>query len=355
MKTQLNLVELATKISEDQKAKEDCVAASSVLEMKDEGPQGLKLNIGGGIDRSFGILDTAHRQLAGRLNIPAKYYDRMRSDSPELLADNVNHWLHRDGDTKRLIRTMRGDARAVLSERYRPVEHEQIAEVVLPILQEMPGLRFESLAITESRLYIKAVTDRISGEVAVGDTVQIGVSISNSEIGAGAVVVQPLVYRLVCLNGMTVNDAKFRANHIGARLSADDQITHMLSDEAIEADSRAIILKVRDVLKATMTQDFLDGQITRMRAAKLDMIEGDVPAAIDTLAKMVNLTQQESSGVLRHLIDGADRSRYGLLNAVTRYSQDVESYDRATELEAIGGQVLNLPSRAWREISRAAA
>uniref|UniRef100_B8HYZ5 Uncharacterized protein n=1 Tax=Cyanothece sp. (strain PCC 7425 / ATCC 29141) TaxID=395961 RepID=B8HYZ5_CYAP4 len=44
---------------------------------------------------------------------------------------------------------------------------------------------------------------------------------------------------------------------------------------------------------------------------------------------------------------------YGLLNAITRTAQDVSSYDRATELEAIGSKVLSLPQSVWHEIALA--
>ena len=37
---------------------------------------------------------------------------------------------------------------------------------------------------------------------------------------------------------------------------------------------------------------------------------------------------------------GNDLSHYGLVNAVTRASQDIEDYNRATELERIGGVLL---------------
>ena len=38
---------------------------------------------------------------------------------------------------------------------------------------------------------------------------------------------------------------------------------------------------------------------------------------------------------------GNDFSHFGLVNAVTRSSQDVADYNRATELERIGGTLLD--------------
>jgi hypothetical protein len=46
---------------------------------------------------------------------------------------------------------------------------------------------------------------------------------------------------------------------------------------------------------------------------------------------------------------------YGALNAVTRASQDVESYDRATELEAVGYGILTMNAPEWATVARASA
>lgn len=43
---------------------------------------------------------------------------------------------------------------------------------------------------------------------------------------------------------------------------------------------------------------------------------------------------------------------YGLANAVTRFSQDVESYDRATKLEEIGYKVLTMPASLQARITQ---
>ncbi len=40
-------------------------------------------------------------------------------------------------------------------------------------------------------------------------------------------------------------------------------------------------------------------------------------------------------------------------NAITRTSQDVDEYDRATELERDGSRVLSLPASTWKAIAKA--
>ena len=61
-------------------------------------------------------------------------------------------------------------------------------------------------------------------------------------------------------------------------------------------------------------------------------------------------TEQES--ILDFLIRSGDMSLYGLSNAVTRASQELESYDRATELESIGWDIVTMEPARWREMNR---
>jgi hypothetical protein len=63
------------------------------------------------------------------------------------------------------------------------------------------------------------------------------------------------------------------------------------------------------------------------------------------------MNQNEQDSILQYLISGGDLSQYGLSNAITRASQDVESYDRATALEGIGWQVATMPGQQWKELN----
>jgi hypothetical protein len=46
-------------------------------------------------------------------------------------------------------------------------------------------------------------------------------------------------------------------------------------------------------------------------------------------------------------------SLYGLANAVTRHAQDVESYDRSTELETTAWSMLTMPRNEWEKLNAA--
>lgn len=276
----------------------------------------------------------------------------MRAENPELLAQNVNSWFTMTPQ-KRMVRTLDGNARAFLSERYRRIDNAEIAEAVLPILAEMPDVRIESCEITESKMYLKAVNPRLTAEVVPGDIVQSGILITNSEVGMGSMSIQPLVYRLVCTNGMVVNDARTRKYHVGRGNEAAEDYT-LYSSETLAADDRALLLKVRDTVRAVVDQTRFERVVEMMREAKEAKITStDIPQMVELAAADYGLNKAEGSGVLDHLIRGGDLSLYGLSNAITRAAQDVESYDRSTEMESIGYTVLGMSRSDWQRLNAA--
>ena len=128
--------------------------------------------------------------MADKLKIPFAYFERMRNEQASLLDRNVDTWLHHEPEL-RMVRTLDGQARAFLSDRYRRLDNYDLCEHVLPMLQRLPDARFESTELTPTRLYLKVVTPRVQIEIQPGDIVQAGVVISNSEVGQGTLSVQP--------------------------------------------------------------------------------------------------------------------------------------------------------------------
>lgn len=355
MKSGKNLMELAAEVQRQAESKQDYIANTTKLEI-DVVEGAPKLALQNGERKVLPIGDLAHRQIAERVGIPAKYYDKMRAEAPALLAGNVNHWFQANPE-RRLVRTLDGRARAFLSDRYQRIDNIHVAETVLPVLAETPGIEVVSSEVTESRLYIKAVTHKIQAEVKsrrVGDVVEAGVLVSNSEVGLGAVQVMPFFHFLVCTNGMVRNKEGLRSAHIGTKIDGDDSLAALLADDTRRTMDRAVLLKVRDVVRAAMDQARFMEAIKRMQEQTEQIVKGDPAKAIELLADDFALTDGERSDVLRHLIQGGDLSRYGVMNAVTRTAEDAQSYDRATEIESLGGRLLDLPESQWRRIAEVA-
>lgn len=352
MKTGRSLQEVMLELDRQNKAKKDYIGSAQALRLYEDGQT---FEIGSmGKARQFGTTRLFHRQVASALGIPAKYYDLMQSRKPELLAQNVNAWFG-DRENSYMIRTMDYGAgrmaRALLSDRYRRIDNMEIASAVLPLFAGSDQYEVVSSEVTENRLYLKIVNRRLEMAVVPGDIVQAGVMISNSEVGLGSVSVQPLVYRLVCTNGMVVNDMGERKNHVGRAAKAVDDSFHIYFDETMEAEDKAFLLKLRDVTMAAIEESRFAQVVGRLKEAAGIPITGKVTEVVELTARTYGINSDEQDSVLQHLIAGGDLSQYGLSNAITRASQDVESYDRATTLEGIGWQVAAMPAAQWKELN----
>jgi hypothetical protein len=354
MKHGRSLVNLAQELERQLATKQDLVVPSSLLRFETDEAGGCRIRIDGssGVGE-YGVTDLARRQLADKLKIPFAYFERMRAEQPELLDRNVNTWLAHDDD-RRMIRTLDGQVRAVLSERYRRLDNYDLAENVLPILQRLEGARFESVELTETKMYLKVVTPRVEYEIAPGDIVQAGIAIANSEVGCGTLSVQPLIYRLVCRNGLIGPDHALRKTHVGRAVQADAEALTVFKDDTLAADDRAFFLRVRDVVEAAVSEATFVALARKMQKTLDIRLTGDPVKAVEVLANRHTLSESERSGVLRHLVAGGDLSAYGLVNAVTHFSHEIDDYDRATEFEALGGKLIELPERQWKELAHAA-
>lgn len=348
MKTGKTLTELAMELERQSEQKKDFISDTRCLEMTPKGELALE----NGNTQEFPVTDHAHTQIGARLDIPAKYYNRMRHEAPALLAANVNEWFASKPE-RRMVRTLDGEIRAFLSDRYRRLDNFDLASAVLPILAEMgEGIRIVSTELTDSRMYIKVINERLELEVKEGDVVQAGIAISNSEVGLGALKVEPLIYRLICTNGMIAQDHSQKRYHVG-RSADEGEAYELYRDETLKADDRAFFLKVQDTVRAAVDVTKFTTIVERMQESAEQKIEGNPVKAVELVSERFGFSKEESGGVLQHLIQGGDLSAYGLLNAITRTSQDVENYDRATELERDGSRVLSLPASTWKSIALA--
>ena len=358
MKIGRNLTELAMEVDRQREAKRDFLAATDHITMEQMGNE-LRL----GDDMILGIKPLAHDQLAAYTGIPTPYYKRMQKDEPELLMNNVNRWLHREPE-KRMIRTLDGNARAFLSDKFRPLDNDALLEAALPPLMEM-GVDIMSCEVTDSRLYLKVVDARIKNDVPTGrmmgdgshiffDTVSPALVLSNSEVGHGALRVETAVWTHLCTNLAVVSQRSTRKYHVGARADIGEEVYALLSDQTRLLTDAALWGQVRDVVKAAFDQAQFDAVCQTLGDASKEVITADPVKVVEITAKRFQMTQGEQSSVLRHLITGGSLTKYGLHAAVTRAAEDLVDYDRASHFEALGGKIIELPKNEWRQLAEAA-
>lgn len=296
----------------------------------------------------------AHGQIAEITGIPAKYYNRLLADDAALFAKNVNRWLGVDGKNRMFRATTAHKLRAVLSDRYRRIDNYKIAEMVLPVLHDIPGMEIKALNVSDDYMDIYATTPAVQGETRKGDIIQAYCRIRNSETGNGSVRVEPGVLRKVCDNGLILPDHRLKVTHLGRQIGLEDDLQQVLTSEAQKAIDNALMIAMRDKIRFVMSGEALEKYAEKMGNLTSMEIKGDPAKGIELLTKKVGLTEEEGKNALLQLIKGGDATAYGLLNAVTFLAHDAPTFERASEIEDIGGKVLNLNKTEWRQVLEAA-
>ncbi len=358
MKQGKSLTELATELENIKSNAKDFLVPTSKLTMTED----TRVRFQNGKEHSFEPSEYAHGQIATYSGIPKTYYDKLKKEDTELLAKNVNHGfdmeavqLSRNGKPEtRMIRTYGDKVRAVLSSSYRRLDSYDMAQTVLPVLVDQ---KFEvvSSEITDTRLYIKALTPKVTAEIKKGDVVQYGLVISNSDVGAGSVRVEPMTLRLVCLNGMISNTA-MRKFHVGKNQAGDD-IQELLSEKTIALSDQAFWAQVRDLVIASMKPEMFEREVNRLREASNVQIKNfDLPEVVEMSMKQIGVQGEGvKNNIIQYLANGADGAgltKWGLANGFTYAAQAKEiGYDQSIELERAGSKIIDLDPKQWNRIA----
>jgi hypothetical protein len=366
MKTGKSLEELAAEVERRAGVKRDLVAAVENLEavvLEAEGKPELRLAVANGKTETFGITPHAHCQLSEYTGIPLDHYRQMQAETPELLAGFVNRSMKSKAKDRRILRTLDGAVRAFLDARYRVLDNEDVVDAVLPVLLERK-LIVLSCQLTDKRLYIKAVDRSIERDVPTGrmmgdnthgffDTVSPGIVISYSEVDAGPLSIETSVWTKACTN-LAVMGTTVRNHHPSGHkeLSGEDWV--LAARETRELTAAAIRDPLRDLVASALDEAKFEAVAKLLMLSAMSPMESsDVAEVVERVGERFGLDDDEKKWVFRHLLRGGDLSRYGLQAAITRASANVEDYDRATELERLGGRVIELPPFEWSRITQA--
>ena len=305
-----------------------------------------------------------HRSVAETLKIPTSYYADMQATYPALLDANINSWLKAEQDREtRLMRlfdasltgTGRGVARAIRSTSFLPLDNDELLTQLRPVLDES-GVTVQSCDIGERRTYIKITTPRLKGDVRVGDTVEAGIVVSNSEVGYGNISVAPFVLRLVCTNGLTTlngSDEAIRRIHRGSTIHCFQPFIHLSDNNERKAAKAAIWAAVSEAVGVALQQTSFRELLERLQAAHKAKLSAKTNSEklFDRIGKDFGLTDAERTAAIHHFETDNERSLWGMANAITRIANDAGDYERSSALEQIGGRIIQLPEKEWRQLT----
>jgi len=347
----------------------------------------------------YAVSDVFDDGLSAKLDIPRAYLRRMRESRPDILDATVNGWLHGGAIGHRtsglpehtypaygkplMLRLFRGDdggtgfARALLSDRYGINDNLDI------LMAALDGVRAAGVEVhipqggadlTERRMHVRVVAPQVSvlapellanyrspfdgGRSGTGrwmpdhllheaqsdrDTGQVfaGFAIRNSEVGAGAWKISPVIIFRTCGNGTTITADAMRSPHIGAKL--DEGVIKWTADTERKA-LQLVTARTRDAVATWLDPVYLQSKVDAMNEDASTKIN-DAPAVIEFIAKKMLYSDVEQKSILDHFIAGGQTTAGGIMQAITATAQTVDDADEATRLEDSAIEALALAGR----------
>ena len=297
---------------------------------------------------------TCQQQIANKLEMPIKYWDKCLKDEPSLLSRNVNTWMW-NHPSDNLFRTLDGTGRAFLSNRYEIIDHFEVLQTIMPTFSRFDELNYHDSYITDDRMYMRVTIPEFTKTINSkrNDIVELGLMVSNSETGMGSVRIEPLVVRLSCTNGMVVKDRAISRKHIGKRWDSELD-TRVLKQETIVQNERAWLMTTRDQVDGLFNGPVFE-EITNtiIEGASSEPVERP-SKAVEVIKKEHKFTDMEGEQILEALMKNQDYTKWGITNAVTEASSKSESADRAVEMESVGWEILSSHANQWNSIRTAA-
>lgn len=366
-------LERQSKTARDFIAQGPALKATVTHEFPNGDPDGINLAVPvSGPDfppTAYGLTRTAHQQLGERLAIPRPYYQRMLEAAPALLAENVNTWLGRDGDRRWMTRMLDGNVRALVSDRYRPLDSYALAFRSLRV-SKAAGAVPHRVDLTDDRFEMRLIhrdwQDRMADEdgIAVarygGNTAPIpgpvsdyhdedgggqflpGAYLKNSETGRGGFGVGVYVIDAICNNGYIVEQGVAQI-HLGERHALGELVT----SETQRKKDDALWSEVEDVIRGVFDREKFTAIVKRFRASQEAILEKPIEA-VEAVCADAGFDDQEKQDILNELMSPswerptAPNSVFALLSAVTAMAHKVdEDSEKVTDLQTVGARLLD--------------
>ena len=151
---------------------------------------------------------------------------------------------------------------------------------------------------------------------------------------------------------MVLPHSGIKRRHIGSSIESDGMVTY--AADTLEANLKAIRLQLRDSMNDIMGK-FQDGTFVQELRESNDTTPAKEPfKAVEATAKLFNLTDGEKEKAKLSFARLGNYTKWGMMNAVTEVANTHENYDRASDLEVMGGKIITMPNRDWDRIALAA-
>lgn len=340
--------ELREKLDKIKKARYDMIVNSSDLTIPMPGYLATPELADAITDEGVGVPEMqweltphAFRQWCNKFNVPTKYLTNLADWGEDLafqqLSMEIMHTHNLIEEKDLLIRGLidedNAHCRAILSPSYNIIENYDILTAVfegLRVIRNEHNIDFEagpaSLSSTSLRARInlpqlstvseallKDYRSPFSGKTGMDNpTLFMGIEIRNSEVGAGAFTLAPIIVIEVCDNGMTMTSDIYRKVHLGTPMEHGK-----ISSRTMAATMELITSETVDKVLDIATPEFLQAKIDQLEGLKLPV----QPSVVSTYLGEA-FSEDAATNIFDIFVGSGDVSAFGVAQAITAYSQD---------------------------------
>jgi hypothetical protein len=268
------------------------------------------------------LRNNAFQNLMTRIGAPPDFIRRL--PAPLQLA-TTNYLLNEHNDASAATLRLRGDeVSAIVSGRYAPLDVDALLTCVRESL-----VRFDLLQRVRVRGVASGLVDNLrlilpgeSAAVKVGDTSHVGLDISTSSFGRSAIHLSPMVWRLVCTNGLRSSERRGQLSfrHVGDT----DRLRAGIAEAIPSALAHARGLMTQWQRAITFMVDDVAEMVERMRELTIS----------ERKAFENEIKHEAGSSVLPGRLE-----LYPIVNALTSTAK-ASAPARRLELEAVAGDLL---------------
>ena len=299
----------------------------------------LAMVLGGGSEAL-----TVHRhalgQIAERANIPTRYLNDLTDSNEQWRVDLAAYTLNKffqentaASKARHLIRSVNGEARAVLSDKYRRLDSRPLLEAFGEECNAIGAVPVDGTC-TDTRVALKAFLPMVF-EPVLGEAMCLGLEWANSDFGAGKHAIRAFLFRLWCLNGATTEDVLAQV-HLGGVINSDFEF----SERTLRKDTNTQISALRDIVKGTLSPGKVNELLATIAQANAKEINWRSSTSI------VKKLLKEEAKIVREAFEGDDvvnlppvKSVWRMSNAISWLAGKTEDADRKLELQRLAGAV----------------
>ena len=336
MKKGHDIKEMLQKVNDDANYKKDFVVNLKALRVKESVRTFPAVQVLGN-DEALQLTDHSLNQLCGRLEIGTLYINKCLPVSQSLVAENLNFWIDHNKERDLMLRTYENfdkskNVRAILSNRYKMIDAHHVLNPALNKIMDL-GAEFKYSHYDGDRLNVTATLPKLEGEVQKDDIVQGGITITNSEIGNGGLLIQPFLYRLVCTNGMVAPRYlnRFFTRHVGKIVIDPEKDTQWVS----------IIDKMQKQIELVSNPEVFQENLQKLIDATNEKITSHKIVEVTKKHGITDYERKEIFERLEHYVgDTFTTSKYDFANAITNVANSSIADDRSRFLQELGGLII---------------